>query len=100
GKNVGKLVSGSHVQGVAGTVRFRKPSTPEEPHGAGFEPEAPWIRAQFSEGILCELCPNPRRLWFESGPVGLFWRRWLSEADCTGDTLHVRTTDEFAYVFS
>ncbi len=57
-------------------------------------------RGKFREYKFAELCPNPARLFWESGPVGSFWRKWYSVADSNENILRVRTTDQFEYRFS
>ncbi len=60
-----------------------------------------WNRnGKFREYTYAELCPAPARSYPFEGPVGFFWRKWYSEVESTGDTLRVRTTDEFEYIFA
>lgn len=55
---------------------------------------------KLKEHRFADLCPHPRRLWMEPGPVGSFWRKWYTSASDAEDTLTVCTTDEYEYVFA
>jgi hypothetical protein len=59
-----------------------------------------WDRTgRFRTYTFAELCAHPSRI-LGTGPVGDSWREWYSGAMGDGDTVQVRTTDEFEYVFS
>ena len=59
---------------------------------------------KFVEYRFNKICPYPRQFWINvwlvDGPVGEDWRTWYTELELNGDTLRVRTTDEFEYSFS
>jgi hypothetical protein len=61
-----------------------------------------WDRTgEFKSYAMADLCPRPRRpLPFAVGPIGGFWRVWYDQAEQVGDTLRVRTTDRYEYLFS
>jgi hypothetical protein len=61
-----------------------------------------WDRTgKFQSYAMADLCPYPRRQGlFEVGPIGSFWRVWCDEVEQDGDTLRIRTTDRYEYLFS